>query len=85
MEKPKRIVEPFINKWGSTITPGQKVFAITNCTHQTRVDLVEYIGYVERDGKRPHVQVRRRCPWDENKLIISTLNQNRIIPVWKLK
>lgn len=92
MKKPKRIVAPFTTEWGHTIQPGQKVFAVTTCSHQMLVEEVEYIGYVKRDGyrydsktkiyinfKRPNVQVRRASR--ENKLIISTLYYNRIIPV----
>ena len=94
MKKPKRVVGPFTTEWGNTIQPGQKVFAITTCSHQTCVMEVEYVGYVERDSlrsdsdmkefyksKRQYVQVRRACHWTRDTTIISTLVYNRIIPV----
>ena len=69
MSKAKRIVAPFTNKFGDTINPGDKVYAITTCTHRTRVNESEYVGYVERSGydfktkqkvMMPYVQVKTK-------------------------
>jgi hypothetical protein len=48
MSKSKRIVAPFINDFGQVIQPNEEVFAVTTCTHRTRVFEAKYIGYVER-------------------------------------
>lgn len=68
MSKSKRIVAPFTNNFGVTINPGDKVYAITVCSHRTYISEVEYVGYIERDGydyntrqyeKMKFAQVRR--------------------------
>ena len=49
MSKSKRIVAPFINDFGQVIQPNDDVFAVTTCTHRTRVFEAKYVGYVERE------------------------------------
>jgi hypothetical protein len=47
MSKSKRIEGEYTNEYG-TYNPGDKVIAITVCTGNVYVELVEYLGYVER-------------------------------------
>jgi hypothetical protein len=50
MSKSKRIVAPFINNFGQVIQPNDEVFAVKTCTGRVSVDLVKYIGYIEREA-----------------------------------
>lgn len=67
MAKRERKILPYVNQYGDTINPGETVYVVTTCTHRTRVNKCEYIGFVERmeyDYKsakyasKPYVQVR---------------------------
>jgi len=57
MSESKRIVGPITTEFG-TFQPGDKAIAITMCTSRLNVARVEYVGYVERYGKK-FAQVRR--------------------------
>lgn len=77
MSKTNRIVATYNNEYGA-YEPGDKVLAITVCTHNVKVEPVEYVGYVERK-----VYNFRTSEYDVQKFVQIRRMSKRYRVVWK--
>lgn len=72
--KRDRVIDSFVNKFGQTIKPGDKVIVVATCSHQVGLYVGEYVGYIlQRDynyrtrkyEQVPAVQVKKIISYNE--------------------
>ena len=81
MSKSKRKVEPFTNKFGQVVEPGDTVACVTQgYSHSVHSYTGIYVGSIEREQWRKlkqFAQVEAKGHWNDN-LSIHTLQNNLI-------